>query len=95
MARKMGQRALSSLWINITQQKNVERHSWLRRNMRCVVPRITIAKIERVSLKEIREIKNNPPEPIELDWDPEPVINLLDPEQFHKHYQELTPTREE
>ncbi|KAG9295504.1 hypothetical protein G9A89_013533 [Geosiphon pyriformis] len=30
-----------------------------------------------------------------LDWDAEPIINLLDPEQFHKHYQELAPTREE
>ncbi|KAG9306209.1 hypothetical protein G9A89_016113 [Geosiphon pyriformis] len=26
---------------------------------------------------------------------PEPVINLLDQEQFHEHYQELAPTREE
>ncbi|KAG9299560.1 hypothetical protein G9A89_020731 [Geosiphon pyriformis] len=45
--------------------------------------------------KEIRKIKNNPPESIELDWNPEPVINFLDPEQFHEHYQELAPTREE
>ncbi|KAG9297107.1 hypothetical protein G9A89_019388 [Geosiphon pyriformis] len=27
--------------------------------------------------------------------DPEPVINLLNPEQFYEHYQELAPTREE
>ncbi|KAG9302464.1 hypothetical protein G9A89_006428 [Geosiphon pyriformis] len=26
--------------------------------------------------------------------DPEPVINLLDPEQFHEHYQKLAPMRE-
>ncbi|KAG9303705.1 hypothetical protein G9A89_018602 [Geosiphon pyriformis] len=56
--------------------------------------RMAMAKIEGASPEEIREIKNNPPEPIELDWDPEPVINLLDPEQFHEHYQELAPTRE-
>ncbi|KAG9303533.1 hypothetical protein G9A89_018429 [Geosiphon pyriformis] len=30
-----------------------------------------------------------------LDGYPEPVINLLNPEQFHEHYQELAPTREE
>ncbi|KAG9295744.1 hypothetical protein G9A89_008972 [Geosiphon pyriformis] len=35
------------------------------------------------------------PEPLELDWDTEPIINLLDLEQFHEHYQELAPTREE
>ncbi|KAG9287931.1 hypothetical protein G9A89_017526 [Geosiphon pyriformis] len=56
---------------------------------------IVITKIKETSPEEIRTIKNNPPEPIELDWDPELVINLLDPEQFHKHYQELTSTREE
>ncbi|KAG9289121.1 hypothetical protein G9A89_022430 [Geosiphon pyriformis] len=56
---------------------------------------MAITKIEGAIPKEIREIKNNSPEPIELDWDPEPVINFLDLEQFHKHYQELAPTREE
>ncbi|KAG9285015.1 hypothetical protein G9A89_009825 [Geosiphon pyriformis] len=40
-------------------------------------------------------IKNNLSKPIELDWNPEPVINLLNPEQFHEHYQKLAPTREE
>ncbi|KAG9306372.1 hypothetical protein G9A89_018255 [Geosiphon pyriformis] len=55
--------------------------------------RMAIAKIERATPEEIKEIKNNPSEPIELDWDPEPIINLLDPEQFHEHYQELAPTR--
>ncbi|KAG9298324.1 hypothetical protein G9A89_002812 [Geosiphon pyriformis] len=57
--------------------------------------KITIAKIEEVSFEEIREIKNNLPEPIELDWNPEPVINFLDPEQFHKYYQELALIRKE
>ncbi|KAG9298007.1 hypothetical protein G9A89_018835 [Geosiphon pyriformis] len=56
---------------------------------------MAFAKIKKVSPEEIKTIKNNPLEPIELDWDPEPVINLLDPKQFHKHYQELAPTREE
>ncbi|KAG9302979.1 hypothetical protein G9A89_022639 [Geosiphon pyriformis] len=45
--------------------------------------------------EEIKTIKDNPSEPLELDWDAEPIINLLDPEQFHEHYQELAPTREE
>ncbi|KAG9285852.1 hypothetical protein G9A89_013277 [Geosiphon pyriformis] len=30
-----------------------------------------------------------------IEGDPEPVINFLDPKQFHEHYQELAPTREE
>ncbi|KAG9296892.1 hypothetical protein G9A89_006847 [Geosiphon pyriformis] len=54
---------------------------------------MTLAKIKGVLPEEIRTVKNNSPEPIELDWDPEPVINLLDPEQFHKHYRELALTR--
>ncbi|KAG9292011.1 hypothetical protein G9A89_017910 [Geosiphon pyriformis] len=56
---------------------------------------MAITKIEDTSPKEIRTIKNNPPEPIELDWDAEPVINFLEPEEFHEHYQNLAPTREE
>ncbi|KAG9286001.1 hypothetical protein G9A89_022677 [Geosiphon pyriformis] len=56
---------------------------------------IAFVKIERALPEEIREIKNNPPEPIELDWDSEPVINLLELEEFYKHYQHLAPTREE
>ncbi|KAG9301150.1 hypothetical protein G9A89_012533 [Geosiphon pyriformis] len=56
---------------------------------------MAIAKIKEASPEEIRKIKNNLSEPIELDWDPEPVINLLDPKQFHEHYQELALTREE
>ncbi|KAG9307618.1 hypothetical protein G9A89_023183 [Geosiphon pyriformis] len=55
---------------------------------------MALAKIEGTSLEEIRTVKNNSPELIELDWDSEPVINLLDPEQFHEHYQELAPTKE-
>ncbi|KAG9287332.1 hypothetical protein G9A89_000792, partial [Geosiphon pyriformis] len=39
------------------------------------------------SPEEIKTIKNNPPE--------SPVINFLEPEEFHEHYQNLAPTREE
>ncbi|KAG9300987.1 hypothetical protein G9A89_018939 [Geosiphon pyriformis] len=42
---------------------------------------MALAKIERASPEEIK--------------DAEPIINLLDSEQFHEHYQELAPTREE
>ncbi|KAG9288182.1 hypothetical protein G9A89_020488 [Geosiphon pyriformis] len=56
---------------------------------------MALAKIEGAMPKEIKTIKDNPSEPLKLDWDAEPIINLLDPEQFHKHYQELAPTREE
>ncbi|KAG9284911.1 hypothetical protein G9A89_006289 [Geosiphon pyriformis] len=56
---------------------------------------MTLAKIEGTSLKEKKTIKNNPLEPIELDWNPKPVINFLDLEQFYEHYQELVLTREE
>ncbi|KAG9288616.1 hypothetical protein G9A89_006717 [Geosiphon pyriformis] len=51
--------------------------------------------IKGATLEKIKTIKNNPPKPIELNWDPKPVINLLNPKQFHKHYQELAPTKEE
>ncbi|KAG9299640.1 hypothetical protein G9A89_020811 [Geosiphon pyriformis] len=56
---------------------------------------MAIAKIEDTSLEEIRTIKNNPPESIKLDWNTEPVINFLEPEEFHEHYQNLAPTRKE
>ncbi|KAG9301030.1 hypothetical protein G9A89_015766 [Geosiphon pyriformis] len=56
---------------------------------------IALAKIKGVLPEEIKMIKNNLPEPIKLDWNPEPVINLLDSEQFHKHYQKLASIREE
>ncbi|KAG9299523.1 hypothetical protein G9A89_020694 [Geosiphon pyriformis] len=56
---------------------------------------MTLTKIEGATPEEIKTIKNNPLEPIELDWDPEPVINFLDPKQFYEHYQKLAPIREE
>ncbi|KAG9302760.1 hypothetical protein G9A89_009537 [Geosiphon pyriformis] len=56
---------------------------------------MALAKIEEASPEEIKTIKDNPPESLELDWDTEPIINLLDLEQFYEHYQELAPTREE
>ncbi|KAG9293605.1 hypothetical protein G9A89_005608 [Geosiphon pyriformis] len=56
---------------------------------------MAIAKIESASPEEIRTIKNNPPEPIKLDWDAGPVINFLEPKEFHEYYQNLAPTREE
>ncbi|KAG9293371.1 hypothetical protein G9A89_007617 [Geosiphon pyriformis] len=56
---------------------------------------MALTKIEEAIPKEIKMIKNNSSEPIELDWSPELVINLLDPEQFHEHYQKLAPIREE
>ncbi|KAG9297540.1 hypothetical protein G9A89_001481 [Geosiphon pyriformis] len=55
---------------------------------------MAITKIEDALPEEIRTIKNNPPEPIELDWDTEPVINFLKPEEFYEHYQNLASTRE-
>ncbi|KAG9303482.1 hypothetical protein G9A89_018378 [Geosiphon pyriformis] len=57
--------------------------------------RMALAKIEEASPEEIKTIKDNPPESLELDWDAELIINLLDPEQFYEHYQKLAPTREE
>ncbi|KAG9295459.1 hypothetical protein G9A89_013488 [Geosiphon pyriformis] len=56
---------------------------------------MAITKIEGALPEEIRTIKNNPPEFIKLDWDAEPVINFLEPEEFHEHYQNLASTREE
>ncbi|KAG9287476.1 hypothetical protein G9A89_023848 [Geosiphon pyriformis] len=56
---------------------------------------MALVKIKGATPEKIKTIKNNPPEPLELDWDAEPIINLLDLEQFHEHYQELAPTREE
>ncbi|KAG9300121.1 hypothetical protein G9A89_000861 [Geosiphon pyriformis] len=42
-------------------------------------------------------IKNNPPELIKLDWGPNPniILESMDPEQFHEHYQKLALIREE
>ncbi|KAG9301074.1 hypothetical protein G9A89_015810 [Geosiphon pyriformis] len=39
--------------------------------------------------------QEEPSKPIELDWDAKPVINFLEPKEFHEHYQNLAPTREE
>ncbi|KAG9291629.1 hypothetical protein G9A89_022048 [Geosiphon pyriformis] len=80
----------------------MERHSGERRNQldSCShkdneLWQMAIAKIEGTSPEEIRTIKNNPPEPIKLDWNAEPVINFLEPEEFYEYYQNLAPTREE
>ncbi|KAG9293724.1 hypothetical protein G9A89_019061 [Geosiphon pyriformis] len=56
---------------------------------------MALTKIKGTLPEKIRTVKNNPPELIKLDWDPEPVINLLDLKQFHKHYQKLAPIRKE
>ncbi|KAG9288780.1 hypothetical protein G9A89_023077 [Geosiphon pyriformis] len=56
---------------------------------------MALAKIEGATPEEIKTIKDNPSELIKLNWDPEPVINLLDPEQFYKYYQELALTKKE
>ncbi|KAG9297756.1 hypothetical protein G9A89_011271 [Geosiphon pyriformis] len=56
---------------------------------------MAFAKIKGAMPEEIKTIKDNSPELLKLDWDTEPIINLLDPEQFHEHYQELALTREE
>ncbi|KAG9289740.1 hypothetical protein G9A89_014475 [Geosiphon pyriformis] len=57
---------------------------------------MVLTKIKEMSSKEIRIIKNNSPEPIKLNWGPNSDI-VLDPinsEQFHEHYQKLASTRE-
>ncbi|KAG9306103.1 hypothetical protein G9A89_016007 [Geosiphon pyriformis] len=41
---------------------------------------MAIGKIEGATPEKIREIKNNSSELIKLDWDTEPVINFLEPE---------------
>ncbi|KAG9293003.1 hypothetical protein G9A89_016365 [Geosiphon pyriformis] len=49
-------------------------------------------------LSKILEIKNNSPELVEviLISNPKALLNIkAGPEKFHKHYQNLTPTREE
>ncbi|KAG9288251.1 hypothetical protein G9A89_021282 [Geosiphon pyriformis] len=55
-------------------------------------------KVEGTLPSKILEIKNNPPEPtdIVLVLNPDAFIDLENsPEEFHKHYQNLTPIREE
>ncbi|KAG9302379.1 hypothetical protein G9A89_011429 [Geosiphon pyriformis] len=54
--------------------------------------------IEGATLSEILEIKNNPPEPVDIIHIPNPDAFMdkeTDPEDFHKYYQNLAPTREE
>ncbi|KAG9286639.1 hypothetical protein G9A89_007766 [Geosiphon pyriformis] len=51
-------------------------------------------EIWRMALAKI-EGAIQPPKLLELNWNAEPIINLLDLEQFYEHYQELAPTREE
>ncbi|KAG9292935.1 hypothetical protein G9A89_016297 [Geosiphon pyriformis] len=56
------------------------------------------AKIEGATSNKILEIKNNPPEPVDiiLISNPEAFLNIeIGPEEFHEHYQNLAPTREE
>ncbi|KAG9304160.1 hypothetical protein G9A89_019722 [Geosiphon pyriformis] len=55
---------------------------------------MAFAKIQGALSKEIKEVKNNLPELLELNWDKELVINLLEPKEFHEHYQTLAPTKE-
>ncbi|KAG9289619.1 hypothetical protein G9A89_014354 [Geosiphon pyriformis] len=56
------------------------------------------AKIEGATLSKILKIKNNSPEPVNIVLIPNPDAFLdleADPKEFHKHYQNLAPTREE
>ncbi|KAG9304677.1 hypothetical protein G9A89_021457 [Geosiphon pyriformis] len=86
-----------------TTSQDVEESAWRRAVQQldsCLhnnnkIWQMALAKIEGTLPEEIKTIKDNLSEPLELDWDAEPIINLLDPEQFHKHYQELALTREE
>ncbi|KAG9298452.1 hypothetical protein G9A89_000021 [Geosiphon pyriformis] len=59
---------------------------------------MTNAKVEGALPNEILEIKNNPPEPIDivLVLNPDAFIDLENsPEEFHEHYQNLAPMKEE
>ncbi|KAG9286388.1 hypothetical protein G9A89_014554 [Geosiphon pyriformis] len=56
------------------------------------------AKVEDATPSEILEIKNNPPELVNIIRIPNPDAFMdkeTDPEDFHKYYQNLAPTREE
>ncbi|KAG9307528.1 hypothetical protein G9A89_003851 [Geosiphon pyriformis] len=56
------------------------------------------AKIEDATPSEILEIKNNPPKPVNIVLVPNPNTFLdlkTGPEEFHKHNQNLAPTRKE
>ncbi|KAG9294542.1 hypothetical protein G9A89_008653 [Geosiphon pyriformis] len=59
---------------------------------------MTNAKVKRVTSSKILEIKNNPSEPVNivLISNPEAFLDIeTGPEEFHKHYQNLAPTKEE
>ncbi|KAG9290963.1 hypothetical protein G9A89_011113 [Geosiphon pyriformis] len=56
------------------------------------------AKVKGAMPSKILEIKNNPPEPVDIVLIPNPKTFLdieTDPEKFYEHYQNLAPTREE
>ncbi|KAG9300328.1 hypothetical protein G9A89_011401 [Geosiphon pyriformis] len=56
------------------------------------------AKVEGTSFSEILEVKNNPPEPVKtfLISNSDTFLNIeAGLEKFHKHYQNLAPTKEE
>ncbi|KAG9297219.1 hypothetical protein G9A89_019500 [Geosiphon pyriformis] len=81
---------------------DVEQHSWLRRNMRHFIPneiwRMANAKVQEAMPSEILEVKNNPPEQINIILVPNLDIffNIkTNSEDFHEHYQNLAPTRKE
>ncbi|KAG9285552.1 hypothetical protein G9A89_006540 [Geosiphon pyriformis] len=55
-------------------------------------------KVEGTLTIEILKIKNNPPKPVKIIFIPNSDAFLdteIGPEEFHKHYQNLAPTREE
>ncbi|KAG9292873.1 hypothetical protein G9A89_016235 [Geosiphon pyriformis] len=87
------------IWNNIPGQRGTCNESSIKCLNRCPhdnkIWQMALAKIEGATPEEIKTIKDNPSEPIELDWDSEPVINLLDLKQFYEHYQKLAPTKEE
>ncbi|KAG9286525.1 hypothetical protein G9A89_014691 [Geosiphon pyriformis] len=56
------------------------------------------AKVKGTTPSEILEIKNNPPELVNIIHIPNPdafIDEETDPEDFHKYYQNLAPTKEE
>ncbi|KAG9307865.1 hypothetical protein G9A89_003515 [Geosiphon pyriformis] len=60
--------------------------------------RMANAKVEGATPSEILKIKNNLPEPVDIIHIPNPdafMDKKTGPEDFHKYYQNLAPTREE
>ncbi|KAG9294418.1 hypothetical protein G9A89_001923 [Geosiphon pyriformis] len=59
--------------------------------------KMAIAKIEDTIPEKIKTIKNNPPEFKKIIWisNPNIILNVMDPEQFYEHYQELALTKKE